>query len=1062
MALHLNVSNSLTELATHFCADLQEQPLDPFQPVYIITQTDGMTTWLKYQAANQLGIAANYRFLKSQDIINQVYFMLGGKSGELLSPQNLSWILFKLLGEDTFIRQFKTVAAYYTKETTEGGIKRMSLAERTADLFDQYQIYRPGMISEWNSHADGESSKDWQEYLWNEAKKLLGDRLPDKTNISRYIIDELKKPAQQQNLLQKMPVIYLFGLSITTNYHLEIYHAIGQFVEVKFYLVNPAPEQYWFEDINEKQLAVLKRKGFLDAQVRSVGNSLLTSWGKVLQDTYGILFQDEALLNTYNDVGIVEPVSNTLLQKIQADIFFNSQQVSLIKRDDLQDGSITINSCYSPAREVEVLYNWLVGLANNSDQRLSPRDMVVMVSDIETYTPYIKAIFDNAPYNFRYAITDESFTSSDTISAALKALLSITEESFTAENVVQLLDSTYIRKRFSITDMALIRHVVSQANIRFGTDNQLQDETSYVSWNYGLKRIMYGICMSGEAEYGSGPESFYPLDIIEGNAAQQVIRFTHFVRVLMNVIEERMKERTINDWVEYVQQLLDNLVCEPDLYTEEDYLLLVRQLGAYNVLNEFFEEKVSFRVFSHSFLKTLDTGIASGSFVSSGITFCSLIPMRSIPFKVVAMLGLNFDKFPRKDATVSFNLMEKQKRKGDRNVKENDKHLFLETLLSAQEYLYISYVGQNSKDNSTLPPSALVDELLDYMETGARDIPGVRNLLVTKHPLHSFSRLYNQPGTGLVTYLNTAAPGAAGIIDRLKHVEPLLFEEIPLDAFINFFKNPFKGYYNNVLKIYYREEEVLLEEHEIFELDGLQLWQLKNELLEVDEDTVFSLKDKLVKTGRLPLKNMADVAIENVNAAVAGPRELLRECVGAATATIFPVEFKSGDTTVKGTLKNIYGDKMVAVSFSGNECKYLLEAYINYLFARAAGLDLTLHYISAKKNKAYEANSISPAAAGSALKGLIGLYKEGHEKILAFYPSFKILPDKLEDLDLEGFKKIIDQELNNYLFPSQDNYIMKEYGNGFFEEADILERFKSQCDLLLKPLADLFPDFYKK
>ncbi|MES2890743.1 MAG: exodeoxyribonuclease V subunit gamma [Bacteroidota bacterium] len=1062
MALQLKVSNSLDQLAAALCNDLQQQQLDPFQPVYIITQTDGMTTWLKYKIAGEIGIAANYRYLKSQDIIGQVFYLLGGKSGELLSTQNLSWVLYKLLGEDEFIRRYKNVSGYYSGPGGEDDIKRMSLAGKTADLFDQYQIYRPEMIQEWNQATKAADQKDWQKYLWQKAKELLGSRLPDKTNISSHITRELTNSDQQQHLREKMPVIYLFGLSITTNYHLEVYHAIGQLVNVGFYLINPAPGQYWFEDIHEKQLSVLIRKGYIDAGERQTGNALLTSWGKVLQDTYSILFQDDELINAYDDVGIVTPTANNLLKKIQADIFVNNPGVSQFDEADCNDGSIVINSCYSPAREVEVLYNWLVSINQTSAITLSPRDIVVMVSDIDQYTPYIKAVFDNAPYKFRYSITDENFTSGDTITAALKSLLLVSEENFTSENVLQLLDSSYIKKRFSVTDIPLIRDAINKANIRFGIANENADDTQYVSWKYGLQRIMFGICMSGDEEYGEGPESFYPLDLVEGLQANQLIRFTHFVEVLISTIQERNSNRTITQWVEYVQRVLDNLVCEPELFTEEDYLLLIKQLGTYNVLNELFEEEVSFRVFLHSFLQTLETGTAQGSFVSSGITFCSLIPMRSIPFKVVAMLGLNFDKFPRKDAPLSFNLMEQKKRKGDRNVKENDKHLFLETLLSAQEFLYLSYVGQNAKDNSGIPPSALIDELVDYIQAGLGDGGSVRKLLVTRHPLHGFSRLYNQPGNKLVTYLNAGDAKPTEIIDPEKLREANSFDEIALDGCINFFKNPFKGYYNNVLKIYYREDDVLLEEEEVFELDHLQQWQLKNELLVLDEEPALELKDKLVKTGRLPLRHMADVAIATVNTAVMRPRELLQSIVHNENATSLPIEIKLAGSTLKGTIKNIYGDRLLAISFSGNECKYLLEAYIRYLSLRAAGYGHRLFYISAKKDEIYPAVEISTAEAKETLEALLNLYKEGHENILSFYPSFKQMPDDLDDVDLAGFQKMVDKELNNYKMPSNDPYILKEFGSGYFEELDILDRYKSSCELLLKPLARIFPGFYDK
>jgi exodeoxyribonuclease V gamma subunit len=1060
MSLQLYVSHSLNDLAQHFCKELDSQPKTVFQPIFIITQTEGMNTWLKYQVADRMGIAANYRYIKSQDIINQVYFLLGGKSSDTLSAENLSWILFKLLGEDDFKNKFKTVSDYYKMDAPDREVKRMALAEKIADLFDQYQIYRAEMIEDWNKHLEEDDTDDWQQWLWKNSKLLLGDKLPDKTNISEFIIKQLKDTAQQQKLRARIPVIYLFGLSITTSYHLQLYHAIGQCITVKFHLVNPAPAQYWFEDMSEKQLAIFRRKGFNDIPDKPTGNPLLTSLGKVLQDTYSLLFQYEELLNSYEEVDLEQPSNKSLLQKIQTDIFLNNSEISFFDENDCKDVSVTINACFGPAREVEVLYNYLVQLVHKQPKQLSPKDIVVMVTDINAYAPYIKAIFDNAPFKFRYSLTDESYVTGDTISAALESLLSINEEIFTAEKVVQLLDSSFIRKRFGITEVALIREVINKANIRFGTKNSFDDESAYVSWIYGLKRIMYGICLSGEAEYGTGAESFYPLDIVEGNASEQLVRFNHFVHILMDAMEKKKTDRSIQDWVEYVQGLLDNFISEPEVATNEEYLLIIKQLEAYNALNDFFTEEVSFQVFAHSFSKMLGASTTAGSFASSGITFCSLIPMRSIPFKVVAMLGMNFDKFPRKDNPVSFNLMEKKRRKGDRNIKGNDKHLFLETLLAAQENLYISYVGQSAKDNTTIPPSALVDELIDYIQTGSGDTIEVREVLVKKHPLHGFSRQYNQQDERLITYLNTGSTGIENIIDTNKEIEPMQFDEISLDAMIRFFKNPFKGYYNNVLKIFYQDEEELIDENEIFELDHLQQWALKQSLLLMDDDATNTLKDKLVKTGQLPLKNMADVTLENIAADIADVKTIFTTCIGKDNAKSESIEIKLTNTTIKGNITNIYGDKMVVISFSSNECKYLLEAYIKSLAACAAGLTVNLHYISAKKNGEYIAAQLTKEEALSKLEELVDLYKQGHKEILMFYPDFKIAPAALDELGLPDFFKAVKDVVTPFGYDCDDNYLLKEYANGIFNKELALKNFKVNCELLLKPLAQLFPSFY--
>ncbi len=1056
MALYLNVSNSLSELADSFCADLQQRHGDVFQPVHIITQTDGMNTWLKYQLAERLGIAANYRFLKSQDIINQVYFLLGGRSSELLSRENLVWVLFKLLGSQGFINQFGDIAAYYSNDLPDSDVKKMSLAEKIADLFDQYQVYRPDMIREWNANEDTATIKEWQQYLWHSSRTMLGERLPDRTNVSKYILEQLQHPSQQQVLESKMPVIYLFGLSIITNYHLQLYYTLGSYVDIRFFLINPSPGQYWFEDKSPKQLARMQSKGFADISEQP-GNALLTSWGKVLQDTYGLLFQNDEVINAYEEIESPEPAPDTLLKKIQNDIYHNSEEVASIGMHELQDGSITINSCYSEVREVEVLYNYLVGLVDRKKEHLSPREILVMVSDINTYAPYIKAIFDNAPHKFPYSIADEGFVEGDTVSAALKSLLVLQEEELTSENVMRLLDSSFIRERFGITDIALIRDAVNKANIRFGIENQVADESAYVSWLYGLKRLMLGICMSGDEEYGDGPESLFPVELVEGAATTQLIRFYHFVEILIQSIKERDGKRTVTEWVQYVQDVLDNMVCEPESSTDEDHYRLQLQLEEYNALNEFFGDNVNYDVFSLSFLKQLDTGINSGSFFSAGITFCSLIPMRSIPFKVIAMLGLSFDKFPRKDAFVSFNLMEEKKQKGDRSTKENDKHLFLETLLSAQDYLYMSYVGQSVKDNSSIPPSVLIDEMISYIQTGATTVSNVRGVLVKKHPLHGFSRQYDQ--TELYTYLVTGNGKTTTLLSEEKKNEEMNFAEIPLHALISFFKDPFKGYYNDVLKIYYSDEEALLAENEIFELNGLEEWSLKHEIMEAEEEALERLRDKMVKTGKLPLKNMASVLVEDTNMAVADVRELFREATGNVDSSSIPVEIELEDTRIMGDL-TLYGDRLVKVSFSKKEIKYLLEAYIQYLAARAVGLTVKLYFISAEKQQQFEAQPIDQAEACNRLKALVELYKQGHQQILAFYPQFKITPEQVEDLDADVFSKAVEGELNNYVVPCNNKYIMHEYENGFFIGPQVLEKYKHAARILLKPLDELFPGYF--
>ncbi len=1065
MSLQINGSNSLEQLAVQLSKELHSQQNHVFQPQYIVTQTQGMNNWLKIKIADNLGIVANCRFLKPNDLVNEIYYKLGSQNKQALSAGILQWVLFTLLSGKGFQDEFRKIANYYTNDD----VKRMALAQKVADLFDQYQIYRPEMIREWNENVTRfDSNNGWQKYLWVKAKEILGESMPDKTVIGKYIIEALKQPEQQKKLKAQIPNIHVFGLSIITRYHVHIFYELASVVNVTFHLLNPTPAVYWFEDKSEKQLAHWRQKSKMKlsaSDLQSAGNPLLTGWGRILQDTFSMFFESEEFLNQYIDVESPEPVAESLLGKIQNDIFHNSDSTGRneLSANDINDGSITINACYTTAREVEVLYNYLVHLVDQKPEALSARDIVVMVSDIDAYAPYIKAVFNSAKYKFPFTIADESFTISDNLFSALQSVLALDEDNFKTEEVLQLLDSNYIRKRFSISDLELIRKAVDKANIRFGIEGRKEDETIYVSWKNGIRRIMYGICISGEDEYMANGYATYPLDIAEGEDSFELIRFCHFAEVLISTIEERKHLRTLTEWGEYIEQVVDKLVYQAEDNSDEDYQALLRNLEKLYVLNDIVQDKISFDVFKHSFVNSFTYETRSNAFASGGITFCSLIPMRSIPFKVVALMGLNFDKFPRKETKVSFNMMEQEKRKGDRNVKENDKHLFLETILSAQQYLYISYIGRSSKDNTIMPPSVLIDELIDYIQSGVKDeTMKVRETLVTTHPLHGFSHKYGLHDKRLYSYLGEAKTShQPAEVSKTAAAELFTFDEVSIESFISFFKNPFKAYYNNVLRIRYEQDNVLLPENEVFELDGLQSWQVKQDLLFSDLNGLSTYRNKGVAMGNLPLKNMADWVLTNTEEAVRPVKDLVSDCIGEASEESVQIELDIKATTLKGKLKRIYDGRLVFISFSKNESKYLLEAYIKHLIAIAAGHPLDLYYISSLKNRVYKMDESrrSKKSALKTLQKLMNMYKLGHEDILMFYPDFNKRPADIAAMTYEKFKVMVNKYLET---ESCDAYIKKEHSFGFFNQEGVFEQYIENSEEIFGEAKELFDAYYAK
>src|SRR5690606_10465009 len=246
-----------------------------------------------------------------------------------------------------------------------------------------------------------------------------------------------------------------------------------------------------------------------------------------------------------------------------------------------------------------------------------------------------------------------------------------------------------------------------------------------------------GLCMDTEEQLHFGKQKFYTVESADSVAdMQQIAAFAALVQSLAQHLRMRQEARSLSAWEHFISQTIENLLWVDDLEQDEHMQNIMHKLEHSEELDELLKEQlISYEVFSTRFIEKLNNETQQATFLSRGITFCSPLPFRSIPFKIIALLGLNYDSFPRKEQRLDFDLMSKQPQLGDRNITNNDKHLFLESLLSAQNALYLSYIGRSIKDNKPLPPSILIDELLDYIQLAAGPQTDVRKILVEEHPL---------------------------------------------------------------------------------------------------------------------------------------------------------------------------------------------------------------------------------------------------------------------------------------------------------------------------------------
>ncbi len=1061
MSIKLTVSNSLKPLAAKIAENLRTLQKNPFAKQWIITQTEGMNNWLKYSIANKIGIAANIQFYRPNDVLAIVFRMTGSLDKKILDQETMKWSLYSLLDDPQFVAQHAAISDYYANNN----IKKIALANELADLFDQYQLYRPEIIQQWNEeNAIPPDSTEWQMHLWILLKERLADTYQDKTEMGLKLRSALKDAAFKTSIQAKIPALHFFGLAIIAPFYLNLLNELGNIIDIYFYMTNPAPEQYWLEDKSEKQIARLSskhKKNYSADEHLLIGNDLLLNWGAIVKNTYTLLFEKEEIINNYNELLQTPPQQPTrLINKIQADIYYNipNTLTSGYAIHNIKDGSVVINGCYTALREVEVFYNYLVELIDQKNVQLSPRDIVVMVSDIDYYAPFIHAIFGNSKNAFPYKIADETVTTGNNMFAALKAILNIDEQTLKAEEVLDLLGFTYIKNRFKIQSIKNIRQAVREAGIFWGDEGREVDSTYVVSWKYGLNKMLFGLCIAGApTNFVHDAHTLIPLDTAEGAEGFERIKLIHFYQVLTYYIKERKTDKTIAEWAQYLKNLMEDMVFQSAEKEDEDHPVFVAFIENLVELDEHANVKISFDVFRHSLLTRLNLERKSHSFSTVGITFCSFVPMRSIPFKVVGLLGMNFDKFPRKETPLSFSLMQKEKRVGDRNPKENDKHLFLETLLSAEEYFYISYISKDSKDGSTLPPSSLVDELIDYTARAINiDTEDIKKQWITQHPLQSFSKKYFN-GSGLVNYLsevyfktNIQLPATQG-----NTIQAIDFDQIKLNDFVSFFHNPPKYFINKRLNIYYREEEENIPENEPFDIDQLEKWVINNELIYLPIQQQASYIEQKKLSGKLPLANMGNAVIKKLGEDVAAIKACFISAIENKTQQPIDIQLTIDNSTIKGVIDEMYDLSLVSICNSSNIYKYLIKAYLKYLILRASNINAELLFIlkGSEQAEVIDSDFISQQAAINMLSDLLKMFKAGNDNYFYFYPVLakkKYVEDSYNKF-MQEYETAINYSGN---FDFNDDYLSKAIEHGFFDEANY--------DSLTNNVANIFGPIKKR
>lgn len=983
MALQIYSSNHVETLQSALSAVISTQPLaSPFTAETIITPTYALARWLNLRLANDLGIAANINYLRP----SQWFWQLAKDNLKELPETDhfaraeLSWHVFDCLNALPTRPAFDAIRIYCESDTT--GIKTWQLAERLADSFDRYQWYRPEMIDDWSSGKESH----WQACLWRDLLERLGP------HHRPYQVKALSKKLGSHAIVPAERLI-LFAVSELPPLYLSVIQAIAAHCQLQMFLHSPT-DQYWADLASQKSLGKQRLENPETNNLFETGNELLSAWGR-----QGQIFQDlllNAELVESIDVELYQPPrTDSLLEKVQASIFDIEQTPQLTIADD----SIQVHICHSAMRECQVLQDHLLDMLNE-DENLQPEDILVMVPEISDYAASIESVFKHQNNSVVGCnLSDLSLAHEHPSAVSFMQLLQLPDSRFTRSEILGLLDNPTIRYQFGIDTEGHrgIIDYINRSRVKWGIDGSHKQSlglppTEENTWQQARNRFFAGYALSNRQSLW---QDIAPLGIDDSHISQQLGRFWFFLDQLCLWRERLSGERTATEWRFLLFELLSEFLGDPDSAATSSQLI---RDGINHCLPES-EANLKPVLVSQLMQKQLYRAEQPGQLYSGGITFCGLRPMRNIPFKVICLLGMNRDAFPRTDKPAEFDLMALKPRGGDPSYRWQDRYLMLETLLCARQKLYISYTGNSLQDNSELPPSTLVDELLDYMDRLFIDASNEKVPFTAAirhfHPMQAYSP--RQFSEGHFSYqrhwyeigqqLADSSKTEARCWPTSKLVSIEADSHINIEDMRRFLQDPLQYFFADTLGIRFYSEDIESDE-ETFELDGLQRWQLRqqlahNHLQQVDDSLL-----QLLAEGQLPHGAAARSQFKELSVEAEDWLQQLNDYRGESKQSLLiEVDLDDG-CQLSGRVGNYYAGKgLMTVNAGRLKGKHLVVAWLDHLLLTVAGElaeDETTWLIATDQSLQFDC--IDRAKAVDYLRQYCNLYMEGRQRPLPVFP----------------------------------------------------------------------------
>ncbi|MFD4438682.1 exodeoxyribonuclease V subunit gamma [Nocardia sp. NPDC058519] len=1027
MPLHLHRAERADALADGLGRLLGAVPADPFVTEVVAVPAKGVERWLAQRLSGVLGVvgvadsgsdvagagrgpvgdgvAANIAFPAPAALVAEV---LAGASGvapadDPWAGQRLVWTLLRVIDEVADQPWAAVLARHLGLPGADHRVgRRYATAAHLAALFDSYAAQRPQVLLDWAAGADTDGAGGpvpddlaWQPRLWRALRTAV-----DAPSPAERLADacaRLRADPASVDLPERLSV---FGLTRLPADQLAVITALAAHRDVHLWMAHPSPAM-WTTLSDARAVAgggvgatVCPRAD--DHTADLVSHPLLAGLARDVREL-------EQRLNPVLDSDIHLPdeiATHSLLGVVQAAV----REDRVPETGAAPDGSVEVHACHGPARQVEVLRDLLLRTFA-ADPTLEPRDVLIMCPDVEAFGPLVRAAFgqrgtgidlpvegEHPAHQLRVRLADRGRAVTNPMLAVVIELLELADGRVTVTQVLDLAASETVRRRcgFDDDDIERLREWAAESGARWGIGQRQREAFGLADFaqntlNAAVDRILLGVTADESGD--DWLDLALPLDDVDSNDVDLAGRFAEFIDRLAVCLRDLRGPRPAAEWTSVllraVELLTDVPVTQSWIRTEarREIVAATEHAGA-----------TPLRLADVAVLLTsrLAGGPGRANFRTGELTVCTLVPMRSVPHRVVVLLGLDDDVFPRPGSVDGDDLLARDPLVGERDARSEDRQLLLDAIMAAGDTLLVLHTGADPVTGAARPPAVPVAELLDVLATQVG--PAAMGEVHIRHPLQAFDRRNFAPENPR-SFDTVALAGARAAARPSRPRPPLLTAPLPpapvtdvaLAELISFAEHPVRAFLWQRLGLRVPEESEDIADQLPIELDGLAKWDLGERMLtaRLTGADPAGLRAAEWRRGTLPPFSFGAKVLDEVEGTVDTlVRTALPDYEAPPRAVDIAIDLGNG-RTLAGTVPEVRGETLVRTTYSRLAPKHRLASWVS-LLALAATEDRSWQAISTGRGQFRSrpvARSVITApeapAALAILRDLVRLREEG-------------------------------------------------------------------------------------